>query len=214
MRKKQNKTAKQLSGNTSIKKVEVRSRAELRNWLKAHCGQKESIWLVTYKKSEPEYYIGYDSIVEEALCFGWIDSLPRALDENRTMLRLSPRNPKSAWSKANRDRVSRLVREGLMTPIGMKLIEEAKRNGSWKKLRAIDQNSIPDDLKDALAKNPKAKKFFDEFPPSSKRAILEWIQLAKTEETRKRRIEETVRSAAKNIRANHYRQPSNTSRSK
>jgi len=196
------KTAKQ-----ELAQIEVKSRSELRRWLSANYSQKESIWLVTYKKAVPKWHLGYSSIVEEALCFGWIDSLPRALDRDRTMIRLSPRKLNSAWSKVNRDKVTMLIKKGLMRPSGLKVIKAAKLNGSWDLIKDVDSGQSPKDLKTALLLYPDAEKYFNAFPPSSKRAILEWIALAKTAETRAKRINETARLASKNIRANHYRQP-------
>lgn len=189
-----------------LKQVEVKSRNELRRWLAANHLQKESIWLVTYKKLVPEWYVAYASIVEEALCFGWIDSLPRALDRDRTMLRLSPRKPRSAWSKINRDRVSTLIKSKLMRPSGLAVIKAAKKDGSWDLIKKVDSGKSPKDLQEALLRYPNAKENFEAFPPSSKRAILEWITLAKTSETRMKRVNETARLASENIRANHYRQ--------
>jgi len=189
------------------KRVEVKCRSEWRAWLKANHEQSESIWLVTYKATQPEFYLPYADIVEEALCFGWIDSLPRALDEKRTMLRLSPRSPKSAWSKINRDRVASLIKRKLMTDAGLAIISAAKKNGTWGKLKPVDNNKVPVDLMVAFGKFSGSQKNFAQFPPSSKRAILEWILQAKAPATRSKRITETARLAAKGIRANHYRQP-------
>lgn len=186
-----------------LKKIEVKSQKELRNWLKKNHKQKESVWLVTYKKKVPEYYIEYSKIVDEALCFGWIDSLPRALDEQRKMLRLSPRKPKSAWSKINRDKVQKLIWTGQMTQAGLDIIERAKSEGSWDILKSTDGNAIPKELSKEFKKYSSSLSNFKKFPPSSQRAILEWIAQAKTLETKHRRMTETALLAAKNIRAHH-----------
>ncbi len=191
-------------------RVEVKSRKELRAWLRVHHKQSESIWLVTYKKSTPELHVSYDEIVEEALCFGWIDSLPRKLDEKRTMLRLSPRKPKSAWSKINKDRVKKLIAQKRMTKAGLLVIEAARKSGTWDVLNAVEAATLPKDLLAAFRMFPGSKKNFDAFPPSSRRAILEWISTAKTLATREKRVTETARLAAENVRANHYRQPKQT----
>lgn len=195
-----------------LKRVEVRSRSELRSWLERNFSQTDSIWLVTYKKAVGEWHVDYASIVEEALCFGWIDSLPRRLDEKRTMLRLSPRKPGSAWSKLNRDRVAKLIKRGEMRPPGLAAVARAKKDGSWSKLKASDSGAIPSDLRQAFARHPGSKALFAAFPPSSKRSILEWILSAKAPETRAKRVEETARLAAQNVRANHYRQPKGAKR--
>jgi uncharacterized protein YdeI (YjbR/CyaY-like superfamily) len=186
-------------------RVEISSRADLRNWLLKNNSQSKSIWLVTFKTPDRRH-VPYDSIVEEALCFGWVDSLPRKLDEKRSMLRLSPRNPKSAWSKLNKQRVEKLLTEGLIHSTGIKVVEAAKKNGQWDKLNDVEALRVPDDLAIALAKNKQAAKHFDAFPPSVRRAILEWILQAKKPETRAVRIAETVTKAKDNIRANQWRQ--------
>ncbi len=187
-----------------FEKVEIESRRSLRDWLTLHYNQTESIWLVIWKKGDPRY-TAYNDIVEEALCFGWVDSLPRVLDETRSMLLLSPRKTGSAWSKANKVRVGRLIAAGLMMPAGLAKIEAAKANGLWDKLEAVDALEVPDDLAEALAAYPLARKNFDAFPPSVRRGILEWIIQAKRPETRQARISETAEKAEANVRANQWR---------
>jgi uncharacterized protein YdeI (YjbR/CyaY-like superfamily) len=188
-------------------KVEVTSRAALRAWLRKHHRTRGSIWLVTFKKEAGRSHVPYDAIVDEALCFGWVDSLPRSLDGLRSMRRLSPRAPTSAWSKANKTRAARLIREKRMTRAGLAAIAAAKKNGSWSRLDAVEALRLPPDLQAALAASPSAERNLAAFPRSVKRAILEWITQAKRPETRARRIAETVREAARNRRANQYRQP-------
>ena len=163
----------------------------------------ESIWLVHYKKSQGKRHIGYDAIVEEAIAFGWIDSLPRTLDDTRSMLLLSPRKPKSAWSKNNKARVEKLLAEGKMHASGLAKIEAAKRDGSWQKLDHVETLAVPEDLANALEQTQPARAQFDAFSPSSRRAILEWLSNAKTDETRQKRISEIARLAKHGIRANY-----------
>lgn len=182
--------------------VEVTSRNQWRIWLTNNHTQTDSIWLVTYKKHTGSRYLSYDAIVEEALCFGWIDSLPRKLDANRTMLLLSPRRPKSPWSKLNKDRITKMLDQGLMTPAGQEKIDQAKVDGSWTFLDDVEALFIPDDLAVALAANPQAEKYFEAFSPSSKKGILQWIKRAKQTVTREKRIAKTVELAGQNIKAN------------
>lgn len=191
---------------TELKKVEVKSLKELRSWLKKNHSLKDSFWLVTYKKSVDDFYIAYSDIVDELLCFGWIDSLPRALDEHRKMLRISPRKTGSAWSKINRDKVKRLMAEERIEKPGLIAIERAKEDGSWSVLKQSDGNKIPKDLLKEFGLYKKALFNFKKFPPSSQRAILEWIALAKTSITRHKRIQDTAKLAEQDIRANHHRQ--------
>jgi uncharacterized protein YdeI (YjbR/CyaY-like superfamily) len=144
--------------------------------------------------------------VEEALCFGWIDSRPGKLDEERSMLWFSPRKARTGWSKLNKERVERLIQSGLMTPAGLAKIETAKKDRSWNALDASEALEIPPDLAKAFSENRFAKGYFDDFPRSVKKSILEWINNAKKPETRAKRVDETVTQAEKNIRANQWRQ--------
>ncbi|MEM9524702.1 MAG: YdeI/OmpD-associated family protein [Pseudomonadota bacterium] len=177
----------------------------LRSWLSDHHTQKDGIWLISYKK-HTAHHVPYGDIVEECLCFGWVDSLPRSLDDARSMLYLAPRRKGSKWSKANKARVEALVADGLMKHAGLQKIEQAKKDGAWDALNEVEAGVLPDDLKEALSGNDQARKHFEAFPPSSRCLILEWISNARKSETRIKRIHETVDKAARNIRANHYRQ--------
>ena len=182
------------------------SRAEWRQWLEQNHERKEGVWLVSFKKATGKPRFDYEEAVEEALCFGWIDSKGNKLDEERSMLWFAPRKPKTGWSKPNKIRIEKLTAAGLMNPAGLAKIEAAKKDGSWNALDSVEALEIPADLKKALAANRMAQQNFDAFPRSAKRAILEWISHAKKPETRAKRIEETVTKAEKNIRANQWRQ--------
>jgi len=185
--------------------VHPKSRAEWRKWLEENQARKEGIWLISYKKDTGKPRFDYDESVEEALCFGWVDSKPAKLDEERSMLWFSPRKPKTNWSKLNKDRVEKMIKAGLMAPAGLAKVEAAKKDGSWNALDGVEALEIPPDLAKALSKNKTAKEYFDAFPRSVKRGILEWILNAKRPETRTKRIEETVSLAEKNVRANQWR---------
>lgn len=186
-----------------LPKVEFRSRAALRRWLEANGATADSMWLVAFKKRVAAHYIPYGDIVEELLCFGWIDARTRRLDEDRTMLLVAPRKSGSTWSASNKKRVKRLISEGLMTPAGQAKIDEAKADGSWTYLDDVENLVIPKDLAAALNRNRTAAREFESFNASAKKVILFWIKSAKREATRAKRIEETVRLAAKGIRAAH-----------
>ncbi|MGB3634291.1 MAG: YdeI/OmpD-associated family protein [Rubrobacteraceae bacterium] len=185
--------------------VQIESREEWRAWLDANHESAESIWLVTFKKASGKPYVPYDAVVEEAICFGWIDSLRNKLDEERSMLLLSPRKTGSAWSKVNKDRVERMNAAGKMHPAGLRKIEQSKADGSWTFLDDVEALIVPDDLAAALAEYDDAGGNFAAFPRSTKRGILEWIKQAKRAETRSKRVRETAELASKNIRANQYR---------
>ena len=193
-------------------KVEINSRQSLRDWLLVNHSQSGSIWLVTFKKESGDRHVPPQSIVEEALAFGWIDSLPRALDAQRTMRLLSPRRPGSAWSKVNKSLVEVLTARGEMHAAGIAKVSAAKSDGSWTKLDEVETLVLPDDLGEALGRDAQARQNFLGFPPSTRRAILEWIGNARAIDTRARRITETVEKAHDNIRANQYRQPKASAR--
>jgi len=187
--------------------VEVSSRQALREWLLAHHAQAGSIWLVTFKKAAGARHLPPQVIVEEALAFGWIDSVPRALDAERTMRLLSPRRAGSAWSKVNKRLVAAMTARGEMHAAGLAKVAAAKADGSWFKLDAVETLALPEDLSRALDRDVQARTHFLAFPPSTRRAILEWIGNAKATDTRARRVAETVLKAHDNLRANQYRQP-------
>ena len=172
---------------------------------KNHQSEK-SVWLIIYHKNSQVKSCNYEEAVEEALCFGWIDSIAKKRDTESKYQYFSIRNPKSNWSKSNRERVAKLTTLGLIAESGQKMIDLAKQTGTWEALVDVQNSVIPEDLQKLLNKNKKALKHFLDFSPSSKRVILEWILNAKKAETRLKRIEETVRLAAENIKANHYRQ--------
>lgn len=182
-----------------------KSRAAWRAWLAKHHTRAEGVWLISYKKGTGKPRVDYEAAVEEALCFGWVDSLPRRLDDERTMLYFAPRKPGSGWSRPNKERVARLQAAGLMAPAGLAKVEAAQRDGSWAKLDAVEALDLPPDLTAALAAFPDARAHWDAFPRSVKRGILEWILAAKRPETRARRIAETSRLAQRNERANQWR---------
>lgn len=186
-------------------RVEIATRADWRAWLTVHHGSSGSIWLVFPRKAASAQAPSVDDIVEEALCFGWIDSLPRKLDDKRSMLLLSPRRAGSNWSGVNKARVARMMEAGLMTPAGLQKIEAAKGDGSWDALNEVDRLEAPQDLLAALDAAPPARQHFEAFPPSTRRGILEWILNARQQTTRAARIADTAAKAQLNQRANQWR---------
>jgi uncharacterized protein YdeI (YjbR/CyaY-like superfamily) len=187
-------------------RVEVGSRAEWRAWLTAHHADAPGVWVVTVKKAaDPERYVSYDAVVEEALCFGWVDSRARGVDEARSSLLVTPRRAGSGWARSNKGRIARLEAAGAMESAGRAAVEAAKADGSWSRLDDIENLVEPPDLAAALDAEPAARRHWNAFPRSAKRAILEWIAAAKRPETRLRRIAETARLAAEDVRANQPR---------
>ena len=182
------------------------SRAEWRQWLAEHHASAPGVWLIYCKKSSGLPSLTYAEAVEEALCFGWIDSHPRKLDAERSQQLYTPRRPKSGWSKVNKERLMRLEAAGQLMPAGLAAIARAKQNGSWESLDAAEAGLVPDDLVAALATDATAARHFAAFAPSARKAILTWVLSAKQPETRARRVAETVRLAALGKRANFDRE--------
>jgi uncharacterized protein YdeI (YjbR/CyaY-like superfamily) len=185
--------------------VHPKSRRAWRAWLERNHATSDGVWLATFRTATGKPRVGYPEAVEEALCFGWIDSKHKRLDEERSILWMSPRSPASGLSKVNKERVARLEAAGLMAEPGSRAVEAARRSGAWSKLDSAESLEVPDDLAEAFRRNAAARVNYDAFPPSSKKVILFWIASAKRAETRARRIDETVRLAEQNLRANHPR---------
>ncbi len=179
-------------------------RAEWRAWLEAHHDRDDGVWLVRNKKAAGTPTVSENEAIEEALCFGWIDSRPRALDAERTMLYFAPRKPGSGWSRPNKERIARMTAAGKMTPPGQAKIDAARADGSWSALDDVENLVVPDDLAAAFEEHGSAAEQWEAFPRSAKRGILEWISTAKRETTRARRVEQTARLAAQGERANQW----------
>lgn len=179
----------------NFQKVEVTSNQELRAWLENNFGQKESVWLVTFKKSDPGKYVSISEVLDELLCFGWIDGIRRKLDEARTMQLISPRRVEH-WTKTYKDRAEKLIQTGKMKEPGFRSIANSKESGLWDFMGDVDRLVIPEDLQSELSKYEDATTFFNTINPSSKRFVLRWIKLAKGEHTRKSRIEKIAKLAA------------------
>ncbi|GCL62565.1 YdeI/OmpD-associated family protein [Pseudaquabacterium pictum] len=160
---------------------------------------------MSFKKDTGKPRFEYDEAVEEALCFGWVDSKPNKLDAERTLLWFAPRKSGTGWSRPNKIRVDRLTQAGLMAEAGLRKVELAKADGTWSKLDAVEDLIVPEDLGQALASYPQASENFNLFPRSVKRGILEWIVSAKTPATRAKRVTETATLASRNERANQWR---------
>jgi uncharacterized protein YdeI (YjbR/CyaY-like superfamily) len=177
-------------------KVEISSREELRSWLIKNHLQPESVWLVTYKKSEPHKYVSRWEVLDELICFGWIDGIRRKLDDRRTMQLISQRKVEH-WARSYKERASQLIDEGVMHEAGLAAIASSKSSGLWNFMDDVDNLMVPEDLSEELTKLEGAKAFFDSINDSSKRFVLRWIKLAKTEKTRKKRIIEIAQLSAK-----------------
>jgi uncharacterized protein YdeI (YjbR/CyaY-like superfamily) len=182
--------------SSQYEQVTARDRVEWRAWLAERSASAPGAWLVLVKKGSGTPSVSYDEAVEEALCFGWIDSVTRGLDSERRVQMFTPRKRKSPWSKSNRERVARLTAAGMMADAGLAAIEAAKRDGTWTMFDGIEDLQVPDGLRAALAANPDAERHFAAFSASVRQQSLWWIADAKRPETRQRRIEQVVIAAA------------------
>ena len=179
--------------NTGIKPKLFKDREAWRSWLEAQQDKASEIWLAYYKKGTGKKSVTYDEALDEALCYGWIDSVVRALDADRYMQRWTPRKPGSVWSARNKKSMARLTAEGRMREPGLAKVREAKRDGSWTTIDAIDRDAkTPAELIAALEARPGARAKFDALAPSQKKLWGWWIQSAKRPETKNRRIEAAV----------------------
>ena len=187
-----------------IKACYAKSEKAWRDWLSRNHSKEKSVWLIIYKKRSTTPSVYYSEAVDQALCFGWIDSKPNKRDDESYYQFFAKRNPKSKWSRVNKNKVARLTKLGLMEKAGLEMVALAKQTGTWDALNDVDQILIPEDLQKLFDNNKKAKKNFEAFPRSAKRGILEWILNAKRPETRQKRMEETIQLAQENLRAQQY----------
>ena len=177
----------------------VTNRIDWRDWLQSNHQLKKEIWLVYYKKHTGIERIPYDDAVEEALCFGWIDSIVKRVDDETYVQKFSPRKPRSIWSALNKERVGKMIKSGLMTKAGLEKIKDAKKSGKWDETYTSKKVvETPSDLTIALSKNKVASTNFLNFADSYKNMYINWVNSAKKEETRQRRIMEVVNRASKN----------------
>jgi uncharacterized protein YdeI (YjbR/CyaY-like superfamily) len=174
--------------------------AEWRRWLAQNHARTQGVWLVQYKPRTGKPAIPYEDAICEALCFGWVDSTYRPLDDERGMLWWSPRRRGSVWARSNKERVARLEADGRMTDAGRAVIEAAKADGSWTILEPVEALTVPDDLAAAFAERPGAIERWEAFTPSAKRPYLLWIVTAKRPETRARRVAETAERVVHGLR--------------
>ena len=182
----------------NMKTIKVKNREEWRAWLAANHNKETEIWLVYYKKKIGKMGVGYDASVEEALCFGWIDSLIKRLDDTKYARKFTPRKVNSQWSLSNKKRVNQLIREGLMTEQGLQKVEAAKRAGNWDSPVQKPELTftMPAEFAEALGKDKRAEETFNKLAPTHQKQYLGWIEVAKRPETREKRIKESIRLLA------------------
>jgi uncharacterized protein YdeI (YjbR/CyaY-like superfamily) len=182
--------------------VQPDDRAAWRAWLQANHATARGVWLVSWRpRSGRPPGVDYEAAIEEALCFGWVDSTGGHVDDERGKLYFAPRKPRSVWAASNKARVERLIGEGRMAPAGLVAVERAKADGSWTILDAAERLEVPGDLAAALEARPSAAASFAALPPSARKMLLGWIAVARRPGTRAARITEIAEAAARGERA-------------
>lgn len=180
--------------------IYFKNRTEWRKWLSINHSSSKGVYLIFYKVTSRKESMRWEEAVQEALCFGWIDSTVKKIDNEGRKQRFTPRNLKSGWSKLNKDHIKKLIANNLMHESGLQKIEIAKKDGSWSIRDDAENLIIPNDLKKAFAKNKLALKNFQALSKSYKKSYLHWLYSAKREETKKKRIIEIINLCKKNIK--------------
>jgi uncharacterized protein YdeI (YjbR/CyaY-like superfamily) len=175
--------------------------AAWRAWLAAHHDTARGVWVASWRKVSGRKPVAYEDLVEEAICFGWIDSTVNILDDDRAVQLMTPRKPKGGWTRLNRQRVAAMEAQGRMTDAGRRAVEVAKANGSWTVFDAVEDLLEPDDLAAALEASPRARAAWNGFPPSARKQMLWWVISAGKPETRASRVARIVSQAEQGRRA-------------
>lgn len=173
-------------------RVHARTPAEWRRWLRENHDKAAGVWLVSYRASTGKPRLPYEDSILDALSYGWIDSVVKPLDDERTMLLFTPRRPGSGWARTNKERVARLIKEGRMAAAGLAKIEAAKRDGSWSLLDGVEALEIPGDLRKALGAAGLRK--FEALTPSRRKEHLYALVTAKRPQTRAKRVAQIARA--------------------
>lgn len=182
--------------------LEISDAAQLRAWFADHHASTSGVWLVTWKRStDPERHVAYDAVVRECLSVGWIDSQARGVDDGRSSILLTPRRPGSGWARTNQQRVAELIEADLMLPRGQQVVDAARAGGAWTLLDDIENFVEPPDLVEALDADPEARRQWDAFPRSPRRAALVWLSGAKRSATRQDRVAQIVERASRGLRS-------------
>jgi uncharacterized protein YdeI (YjbR/CyaY-like superfamily) len=197
-----------------LPQIQPKSRKAWRAWLEKNHATSSAIWLVYAKKHTGIPSLSYAEAVEEALCFGWIDSLVHPIDDSLYKQIFTPRKETSAWSALNKKRVERLIADGLMTRAGMRLIDIAKTNGRWNTHAATDAMTMPPELKKALNGNAAAKKNWPTYTASQQKAFLRMVDGAKTAETRAKRVARVLEIVGRKMSFSQLVKASMTGKSK
>jgi uncharacterized protein YdeI (YjbR/CyaY-like superfamily) len=179
---------------SDMKQIRITTQSQWRQWLaRNHNRENGGVWLVFHKKNTGKPALSYEESVEEALCFGWIDSIIKRIDEDTYCRKFTPRKIDSAWSNSNKQRVKKITKEGRMTEFGQAKVDAAKKSGRWKvDPRPVIAMDIPPELAEALGQNTYAKEFFKNLAPTYRRQFIGWVITAKRAETKAMRVKESL----------------------
>ncbi|MBP2616618.1 YdeI/OmpD-associated family protein [Chryseobacterium jejuense] len=184
--------------------IYINTKAEWRQWLDDFHQSEQSVWVICNTQKSGLPVVGWSELVDEALCFGWIDSTRKTINERSFKQLFSRRKPNSTWSRMNKEKVQRLIEDKLMREAGHECIRIAKENGSWVILDSVEDLTVPEDLSEAFKRYAGSEEYFQSLSKSMKKMMLQWIVLAKRPETRKKRIDEIVEHAAQAKKPKHF----------
>jgi uncharacterized protein YdeI (YjbR/CyaY-like superfamily) len=173
---------------SELREIHPKTRAGWRSWLEKNHATSNGVWLIYYRTSTGRRRLSWEDAVREALCFGWIDSKVKPIDDERYRQIFTPRKPRSVWSKINKQYITELIEAGLMTDAGLRAVDVAKKNGAWALLEPVDALIVPADLESALRESERARKAYEALSASAKRAVLYSLYSAKREDTRAKRL--------------------------
>jgi len=188
-----------------VQSISIHTQAEWRQWLMDNHLVEKSVWIICHTKNSGQPAVAWSELVDEALCFGWIDSTRKTIQKGSFKQLFSRRKSKGTWSRVNKEKIVKLIANGQMTPAGLEVIRLAQENGSWSALDSVEELFIPEDLDSALRSYPEAEAFFAGLSKSAKKMLLQWIALAKRPETRNKRIVEIAEQAACQMKPKQFR---------
>lgn len=176
------------SFDSKLREIHPKTRAGWRSWLKENHAKCDGVWLIYYRASTGKRRLSWEDAVREALCFGWIDSKVKPIDDARYKQTFTPRKPRSVWSKINKQYIAELIEAELMTDAGLRAVDIAKKNGAWSLLEPVDALIVPADLESALRTSKRAREAYEALPKPAKRSVLYSLYSTKREDTRAKRL--------------------------
>ncbi|MCP3975251.1 MAG: hypothetical protein GY720_12270 [bacterium] len=180
------------SFDSKLREIHPKTRAGWRSWLKENHTKCNGVWLIYYRASTGRRRLSWEDAVREALCFGWIDSKVKPIDDGRYKQIFTPRKPRSVWSKINKQHIAELTEAELMTDAGLRAVDIAKKNGAWSLLEPVDALIVPEELESALRSSKRVREAYEALSKAAKRSMLYSLYSAKREDTRAKRLAEAV----------------------